>query len=125
MRTFHDTFAFIALVAVMLGSYFMPDTPALWLTNGDNATQLFRLLLVILLGAQLVTTPPRSFALRAVTMAGAVLAMGVGLYIVDGPNSPIVDTLLFLQTGTALAITALETKQTAHAKLKSDLAKGS
>lgn len=121
MRKFHVTFAFVALTAVMLGSYFMPNTPALWLTSNDSVTQTVRLLLAVLLGAQLVTQPPRPFVLRGLTMAFALFAIGFGLHTLGGPNSPIVDTFLFMQTGVALAITALEAKthtgRAAHIRL--------
>lgn len=110
MRKFHVTFAFVALTAVLLGSYFAPDTPALWLTSSDASTQFLRLLLIVILGAQLVTTPPRALLLKGITMASALFAIGFGVYSLGGVTSPIVDTFLFLQTGIALAITAIETK---------------
>lgn len=123
MRTFHILFAFVALVAVMLGSYFMPNTPALWLTNGDSATQAVRLVLAGLLGAQLITTPPRAIVFRGITLVGSLFAISFGLYMVGGINSPIVDTLLFLQAGVALAITALEPKRLTYDTRKYDIAK--
>ena len=109
MRKFLVTFAFFALLDVLFGSYFMPETPVLWLTNNDTVTQAVRLVLVVILGAQLVTKPPRALLLRSITMASALCALGFGVYTLNGVSSPIVDTLLFLQAGLALAITALET----------------
>jgi hypothetical protein len=110
MRKFHITFAFIALLAVLVGNHFVPDTPALWLTSNDSLTQAVRFGLVAILGAQLLTTPPRALFLRGMTMASALFAIGFGIHTLGGASSPIVDTFLFLQIGIALAITALETK---------------
>lgn len=108
MRKFHLYFAIIALVSLLVGVAVNPDNPVLWLAGTDAAAQIIRGTAIILLGIQLITTPPRPTMLRAVTLIAALFSLGYGIYALGAPQSPILDAVVFIHAGLALAITALE-----------------
>jgi|JI10StandDraft_1071094.scaffolds.fasta_scaffold74706_2 hypothetical protein len=110
MRKFHLTFSFVILSLITLGVAFGSNSPVFWLTSSDFSVQIIRVVALALVGAQLLTTPPRPYVLRTITMVVAMVAGAASFYSLTGMGSPFLDVLVFGQTAIALMVSALELK---------------
>jgi hypothetical protein len=120
MRKFHLYFAIIALASLLVGEAITPNSPIFWLAGTDTAVQVIRGIMIGMLGVQLVTTPPRPTVLRAITLVAAAFALAYGIYAFGAAKSPILDAIVFIHAGLALAITALELQPKTHLTLVPD-----
>jgi len=108
MKKFHLTLAFIAVSAAIIGPIILAQNPIFWFVNNSIASQVFRILLITVIGAQLVTEPPRRAWLRAITGLMAIAAFAAGIIALGAARSPIVDVFVYLQSSAAIGIAALE-----------------
>lgn len=108
MRNLHLSFGTLALIGLIIGTSFMPDSSVFMLASGDTATQVIRILLVGALLTHLLTTPPRHALLRGATGMIALGAIVYSIQLFFSYSSPILDSIILAQAATALGISTLE-----------------
>lgn len=100
--------AFICLSVVAMGTAVMPQNPLFWLLSSHSAHQYARLLLLVIMLAQLRTNPPRNPYFRVITGA---LGAFVGAWALQETYEYLIlptDTLMYLGSALAIIITSLE-----------------
>ena len=98
----------LGLAVLAIGTAYYPNNPIFWLASGAAPFQHARFIMMALLGAQLVTRPPRHKVFRV--LAGAI-ALGVSIWAVQETYNyqmPFLDSMAFLASTIAAAVTALE-----------------
>lgn len=98
----------IFLVAVMMGTAFTQDILLQAFASSDNTVQILRAVLVVFLGALLLTSPPRSVYFRYALGATAALIGTVALGMFASDRMLALDALVFIETVIIFVIEAIE-----------------
>ena len=100
--------SFLSLGILCIGTAVAPDSSAFWLASNGTSFEVMRIVLMVVMLAQLVTKPPRHLIFRL--LAGG-LAGGVLVWVWNATYNyqmPFLDTLAFVAAALAVGITALE-----------------
>lgn len=100
----------VCLFGLSLGAHYAPNDPTFWLVSGSPLYMALRLVLALVIIAQLVTKPPRKLWFRL--LAGS-LALTVAVWtVMETYNYQMMatDTLLFMMASISVGLTALEGK---------------
>jgi hypothetical protein len=108
MRRFNLWFSLVVLLSMGIGSYYAPDGSFFWLASTDIGAQMVRMGLILIISVQLFTEPPRHMAIRLLTGATALAAAVWAVHVSTFMNTPIFDTVVWLQAAIALGVSALE-----------------
>lgn len=108
MRRFNLWFSLVVLLSMGIGSYYSPDGSFFWLASTDIGAQMVRMGLLLVISVQLFTEPPRHMAIRVLTGLIALATAAWALHASTFMNTPIFDTIVWLQTAIALGVSALE-----------------
>ena len=100
-----------SVVFLLIGTYFFPGSPTMWLAGTSLTYTIFRLVMTGMLLIVLLTNPPRKMYVRVAmgAMAVALSGWGVGLMLQD--SYKLLDIILFVELGIAFALDALETTE--------------
>lgn len=101
--------ATMVLIATFLfGSIYKPETPLMLFAGNGTVFTVIRSIMLVALGALLLTNPPRKPWMRHVLGATAVIILTVATTMVLHYMLPIADTMLMVQASVILGIEALE-----------------
>lgn len=98
----------LLITILTLGSFYFPNSAAMWLASSAPAMIVARLIIGVLIVGLLASRPPRSLVFRAVLGAAAVSLAGWGLVNAWNGSITVIDSLLFLHAGISFALAAIE-----------------
>lgn len=99
----------LLLVSILtIGSFFFPDSAAMWLASSAPEMITARLIIGILIVGLLVSQPPRNLGFRMVLGLAAAVLAGWGIQNAFDGGITFVDSLLFLHAGVSFALAAIE-----------------
>jgi hypothetical protein len=103
--------ATLLLVAgLIVGSIFSPDSLMVSLAGTDMTSSMLRIGVGVLLLVLLFTNPPRSYALRSVLGAGAIVLAIVSVQMLLSYRLYLLDAIVFLEVAILFGIEALEVR---------------
>jgi hypothetical protein len=100
--------SFVCLGILLITGLAAPDSPIMWLAATSSGYAELRSVLMILLVALLVTTPPRNVMLRSLVGASAITLFSWCLLGTYNNQIQIVDSLAFMLVSVATGLAALE-----------------
>lgn len=105
------TLTLLFVATLFAGSIYFPDTFVMSLADTSAMYQFLRGAIVVLLISLLVTTPPRSMALRTMIGGWSFLLAVQAVEALVSYQLRLLDGLVFLEVAIILGIEALETRQ--------------
>lgn len=98
----------LSTIFLVIGTYAFPTDPLMWLAGISVGYTILRAILVLALLAVLFTEPPRRLYMRIIMGSAALMLIGTAVVLSSGNSMHILDIILFMEVGIALAIEALE-----------------
>ena len=108
MSNFLTASAITMFVILVLGGIFTPEASYMWLASTESYFIILRLVVIVMLTALLVTSPPRSRNFRAIIGGVAMIMVGTIWAQLSMHSLMLLDALTFLQAAVILGIASIE-----------------
>ena len=96
------------LLFLLTGTFFFPSNTIMWTVHLALPYTIFRICMVVLLIAVLLTTPPRKLYMRVLMASVGVFLIGTGIATSMGDGMYLLDIVMAYMLGIAFLIEALE-----------------
>jgi hypothetical protein len=101
----------LLITILTIGSFYFPDSAAMWLASTSPAMIVARLVIGVLIVGLLASRPPRSVTFRAVLGVAAAILAGWGIQNTFSGGITFIDSLLLLHASISFALAAIESGQ--------------